>query len=82
MYALSPLFSNCLSGKKVGLLYISRKVKLFLNTVLYISFKSTENVILISDLPKGANEASVGPLNDALSSFYSDLAVIDNIPEG
>lgn len=34
-----------------------------------------------TDLPKGANEASVGPLNDALSSFYSDLAVIDNIPE-
>jgi len=33
------------------------------------------------DLPKGANDASVGPLNDALSSFYSDLAVIDNIPE-
>jgi len=33
------------------------------------------------DLPKGPNDASVGPLNDALSSFYSDLAVIDNIPE-
>ena len=51
-----------------------------LKYVLLLSSDTSSKFIILSitGYPKDVNEKNVNPLNEALTSFYSDLASIDN----